>query len=126
MKKKLRKILVIFFMFFVSAGIIYAETSTTGLDFSNNVSTCKSILGPNLTNVVHAGIRAIQIIGAIIAIVKGMMILIPAVVAKDADGLKKASKTLVDMAIILVIIFMFPGLLRFMGKIIDFDISCIF
>ena len=94
-------------------------------EFAGNTSNCKQILGPSLTAVVKAGIRAIQIIGAIIAIVKGMMLLLPAIIAKDADGLKKASKTLVSMAIILVVIFLLPGLLRFLGKIAGFDVSCL-
>ena len=90
-----------------------------------NLSKCSDILGSNLTAVVKAGITIIQIIGAIIAIVKGMMTLIPPILAKDADALKKASKTLVSMAIILVVIFLFRPLLRFLGNILDFDISCI-
>ena len=101
------------------------DVKSPTVDFDNSIKTCSQLLGPSLSAVVKAGVRAIQIAGAIIAIVKGMMILIPAVVAKDADGLKKASKTLTMMAIILVIIFMFPGLLRFIGKIAGFDISCL-
>ena len=55
-----------------------------------------------------------------------MMVLIPPILAKDADALKKASKTLTHMAIILVVIFLFKPLLRFIGSILDFDVSCIF
>ena len=69
-------------------------------------TTCSNLLGPNLVKVVKAAIRIIQIVGAIIAIVKGMMILIPPILSKDSDALKKASSTLVTMAIILVIIFL--------------------
>ena len=87
--------------------------------------TCKEILGENLVKVVKAAIKIIQIAGAIIAIVKGMMVLIPPILAKDQDGLKKATSTLVKMAIILVIIFLFPSLLRILGGILGFDLSCI-
>ena len=93
-------------------------------DFASHES-CSSLLGENLTKIVKAGIRIIQIAAAIIAIVNGMIILIPAVMAKDADGLKAASKKLVLMAIILAAVFLFPTLLRLIGNIFKFDISCI-
>ncbi len=126
MKKLIHILLVIFFVFFVCSSIVYADSvDINSFNFSNEARSCKEILGPNLTAVVHAGIRAIQIIGAIAAIVKGMMVLLPAIIAKDADGLKKASKILVTMAIILVVIFLFVPLARFIGKLAGFDISCI-
>ena len=93
--------------------------------FGQEPMSCTELLGPNLTAVVHTGIKAMQIIGAILAIVYGMMSLIPAIMAKDADGLKKAEKKLVLMAIILLCIFLLPYLARFIGNIFDFDISCI-
>ena len=88
--------------------------------------TCEELLGPNLTKVVKAGIKIIQIAGAIIAIVNGMISLIPAVLAKDADGLQKASKKLITMAIILAIIFIFPTIIKLIGNLFKFDTSCIF
>ena len=93
-------------------------------DFANH-EDCASLLGENLTKIVKAGIRIIQIAAAIIAIVNGMIILIPAVMAKDADGLKAASKKLVLMAIILAVVFLFPTFLRLIGNIFKFDITCI-
>ena len=87
--------------------------------------TCSQILGPNLTKVVHAGIRAMQIVGAILAIVWGMMTLIPAIISKDAEGLKKSEKKLVLMAIILLCIFLLPYLIRWIGNLFDLDVSCI-
>jgi len=92
---------------------------------SGNLSGCDQILGKNLTALVKTSITILQIIAAVIAIIKGMMVLIPPILAKDADALKKASKTLTTMAIILVIIFLFKPLLRFIGGILDFDVSCI-
>ena len=89
------------------------------------LGNCETILGSNLTAIVKVSITIIQIAGAIIAIVKGMMTLIPPILAKDADALKKASKTLTTMAIVLVIIFLFRPILRFIGNILDFDTSCI-
>ena len=101
------------------------KPDTPNLGFNTNPMTCTEILGPNLTKIVHAGVKAIQIIGAIAAIVKGMITLIPAVMAKDAEGLKKAQKTLVTMAIILLCIFLLPYLVRWIGNILGYDISCL-
>jgi len=89
------------------------------------LTECKKILGPNLSAIVKVSITILQIVGAIIAIVKGMMTLIPPVLAHDADALKKASNILVKMAIILVVIFLMKPLLRFIGNLLDFDISCL-
>ena len=94
-------------------------------EFGYGNQECKDILGPNLTKVVKVGITAIQIIGAIVAIVNGMISLIPAVMANYTDGLKKAEKKLVYMAIVLLCIFLLPYFIRWIGHIFDFDISCI-
>lgn len=101
------------------------KPSISEFGFGMDSLTCKQILGPNLTKLVHVGIKAIQIIGAILAIVKGMMTLIPAVMAKDAEGLKKAQKTLVTMAIILLCIFLLPYFVRWIGNLLGYDISCL-
>ena len=94
-----------------------------GVDNGN--TECSKILGNNLTAIVKASITIIEVVASIIAIVKGMMTLIPPIISKDADALKKATKTLTTMAIILVIIFLFKPLLRFIGNILEFDTSCI-
>ena len=54
-----------------------------------------------------------------------MMTLIPPILAKDEDALKKAGNVLTKMAIVLVIIFLLKPLLHFLGSILDFDISCL-
>ena len=86
---------------------------------------CSEILGPNLTTVVKVGISAIQIVGAVLAIVYGMIALIPAVMSKDTDGLKQAEKKLVIMAIILLCIFLLRYFIKFIGTIFGFDLTCI-
>ena len=96
------------------------------MGFGENSMTCQDILGKNLTAVVRVAIKAIQIIGAIVAIVNGMITLIPAVMSKDADGLKKAEKKLVLMAIILLCIFLLPYLVHWIGSLFDYDTSCFF
>ena len=80
----------------------------------------------NLTNVIKAGVKIIQIVGAIIAIVNGMIMLIPAVMSKNADELVKVSRKLVIMAIILAMIFIIPALLRIIGHLFNYDLSCFF
>ena len=92
---------------------------------SGNISACKDLLGPNLAAVVKTSFLILQIVGAIIAIVKGMMTLIPPILAKDAEALKKAGNVLTKMAIVLVIIFLLRPLLQFLGSILGFDVSCI-
>lgn len=94
--------------------------------FGANAMSCQEILGKNLTAIVRVGIKSIQIIGAIVAIVNGMITLIPAVMSKDADGLKKAEKKLVLMAIVLLCIFLLPYLVRLIGRLFDYDTSCFF
>ena len=136
MKKIIYIILVLIFVFFVryenvkaiSTNVDYykIDIKTPEFDFSSHKTTCSELLGPNLTRVVKAGIKLIQVAGAIIAIVNGMITLIPAVLAKDADGLKKASKKLVMMAIILALIFIFPSLITLIGHLFNYDISCFF
>ena len=128
MKKYLIKFLIIFFLFFVSANYLKAEEYSVKeptLEFNSSYSTCKEILGPSLTEVVRVGIKTVQIAGAVIAMVKGMMVLLPAIIAHDSDGLKKAEKILIYMGIILAVIFLFPALMRLVGKIAGFDITCI-
>ena len=85
---------------------------------------CKELLGNDLTAIVKAAIRIMQIVAAIIAILKGMIIVIPAVAAKDADALKKASKTLITLAIILLIVLLLPLFVKVIGQMLDFDLSC--
>ena len=93
--------------------------------FGENGDDCTTVLGANLTKVVHAVITIIRIAGAIIAVVNGMISLIPAIVSKDADALKKAGQKCVKMAIVLVLIGLLPSLLTIIGNIFGYDLSCI-
>ena len=134
MKKYFLYTLIVIFVFFICINYVNASSlinileapSVPNIEGVSGVKTCSQLLGANLVKVVHASVRIIQIAGAIITIVKGMMILIPPIISKDASALNKAASTLVTMSIILAIIFLFPTILRVIGKIADFDISCIF
>ena len=98
--------------------ISYREISTDKLD-------CKEILGDVGKKIVKGVITLLQIVGAIIAIVKATLLLVPAVAAKDAEALKAASKKLITLAIVLVLILLFKPLVNVLGKALEFDVSCI-
>jgi hypothetical protein len=126
MNNKKFKIIFGIVLLFLCISVVYAAPEIKDPVIpSGNLNTCDEILGKNLTAVVKASITILQIISAIIAILKGMMILIPPILAKDADALKKASKTLVNTAIVLIVVFLFRPLLSFIGNLLDFDTSCI-
>ena len=101
------------------------DSDDDGDDIDPNPMSCEDILGPVLTAIVKYAITIIQIAAAIIAIVKGMLILIPAVVAKDASALQKAGKTLVILGIILAIIIVLRPVIRLIGTVLEYDVSCI-
>lgn len=103
----------------------YNPGDVPDLDFSDEPMTCTELLGPNLTKVFHMLITALRVAGAIIALVKATMLLMPAVVAKDAEALKKAGKSCVNLAIALVIIGLLPTFASIIGKIVDFDVTCL-
>ena len=94
-------------------------------EIKENTYNCKEFIGENLYKLVHLIISALRIIGAIIAIVNGMISLIPALISKDADALKKAQTKCVTMAIVLVLIILLPTLLTFIGNLFGYDLSCI-
>ena len=123
MKMNYKKIFVFVLLLCLST-VISADMNEPVIP-SGELNSCSELLGGNLTAIIKAALTVIQIVGAIIAIIKGMMILIPPVMSKDADALKKASGTLTKMAIVLVIIFLFKPLLNFLGTLLDFDVSCL-
>ena len=113
----------------VSIGEIEEEKSSTTeipwYEIKPNTLTCEELIGENMYKIVHFIITTLRIIGAIIAIVNGMISLIPALVAKDGDSLKAAQKKCINMAIVLVLIILLPTLLTFIGKMFNYDLSCI-
>jgi len=99
--------------------------SVPSLDIYDESMTCAEIFGPNGVKVVKLGINILRVAGAIIALVNAMLSLLPAVMSKDADALKKAGSKCVSMAIILALIFLFPTLLKIIGKMFEWDVSCL-
>lgn len=94
--------------------------------FGEGGESCEAIVGPNIAKLIKMSLNILRIIGAIIAIVNGMMTLIPAVISKDPEALKKAGNKCVKIAAILLVIGVFPSILRVIGKIFGYDLSCIF
>ena len=97
----------------------------TGLDISEEKLSCSELLGSNLQKILHLFITAVRIAGAIIAILNGMLSLIPAITSDNADALKKAIKKCVMMLVILAVIGLLPTLIRVIGLIAGFDLSCL-
>ena len=123
--KKIFKILFIFICFFIIYKVNATELNSTTLDIASESMTCADILGPNLIKILKLFIAVIRIAGAIIAIITGMLSYIPAIVSDDASALKKANKKLIMILIILVVIGLFPTLIRVIGRIAGFDLSCL-
>ena len=75
---------------------------------------------------IKLSINVLRIAGAIIAIIKGMTLLIPPIMDGDKASLQKAGKKCIKLGIILLIIGVFPTIIRFIGFIFKYDLSCIF
>ena len=94
--------------------------------FGEGGELCSDILGENMGKLVKLSIMVLRIVGAVIAIVYGMIAMIPAVVSKDPEAIKKAGKKCMWMGVILLIIGVFPTILKVIAGLFDYDISCIF
>lgn len=101
------------------------EVEAPDFDIAGGSTSCSELLGSNLVLVVKFGMNAIRIIGVIVAIVKGMTSLLPAVNKGDAGELNKALRKCIWIAVVLIIVVMFPTLARVIGKLFGFDTSCI-
>ena len=87
--------------------------------------TCEELLGSNLTKVVNVGITLIRIVGALAMIIFGITAYIPAVSGDNPELLKKANSKAIKMGIILILIILLPSLVKIIGNIFDFDVSCL-
>ena len=99
--------------------------SFKGTGFGSIGDNCAKIAGPNIIKVIKGSVTTIRIVGVIIAIVNGIMILLPAVMGKDADALKKAERKLVTLFVVLAAIGIFPTIVSIISKIFEFDLSCL-
>ena len=149
MKKVLKSFLVIFmFVFLINnvnalsidkysdayLNVLAAEAVDDGaggskkngnVELSTEEKTCAELLGKNMTSLIHAGITIFQIVAAIIALLRGMTLLIPAVIAKDSNSIKAAESQLIVLGIVLAVAIIFKPLVRLLGNLLEWDISCI-
>lgn len=102
-----------------------SPSSPGGFEIGGRAMTCEELMGKNLTKIFKFFISTVRIVGAIVAIVVGMLNFLPAVTSKDAGELKKAAKKTVWLLVILAIILLLPSLARTIGKLFEFDISCL-
>ena len=70
-------------------------------------------------------ILIVQMAGAIFAVIKATIMLLPAVAAHDAGEVNSAYKKIVTLAAVLVLILLLRPLVKILGNILGFDISCI-
>lgn len=108
----------------MQAARAWLDKGFTGPGIDPKDLTCEEMLGKNLTKILKFTLEVLSIVGAIIAIVNSMISLIPALIAKDAEALKKAQSKCITMAIVLVLILLLPTLLTFMGNIFGYDLTC--
>lgn len=140
MKKKYIIIFLIIISAFISIETLDAleiktsnliNVSTTAGDlpapgFGDTGDTCKDLIGDNLGKVIKLGISILRIVGAIIAIVNGMMTMVSAVTSKDPGMIKKAGEKCMKMGVVLLVIGVFPTIIRVIGRLFGYDLSCIF
>lgn len=135
-----KKILILFFIVFIAfVGIMKTNakvvdnvnilTYSGGFNsqgFGEGGQECIDIVGENLSKIIKLSINVLRIAGAIIAIIKGMTLLIPPIMNGDAKALQTAGRKCVKLGIVLLIIGVFPTVIRFIGHIFNYDLSCIF
>ena len=90
-----------------------------------STANCKKIFGDAGYKIVNGLIRIIRILAPIVAILVSMITLIPAVTAKDEVKVKAATKKCVTIGIVLLVIEVIPYIVRLIGVILAFDLSCI-
>ena len=127
MKKYLKLLIIITLVLLINITIVKAVGSDVpSLDITGEPMTCKEIVGPNFVKLIQFCITTIKIAATIIAIVNGMLIMIPPITSKNYDALNEALKKVIRMLIILAIILVLPVIIRVIGTMFDFDLSCIF
>ena len=95
------------------------------INFGDRGESCEEFLGPNLVKLIKTARIAIQIVSVIITIVFGMMLFVPPIISKDSGALSKAFSKFVTVLIVLAIILVVPTIVKVIGLIAGFDITCI-
>ena len=96
------------------------------LDLDSGGTTCSELLGEGLVALVNLFITGVRIIAVIIAVVVAMANFLPAISGDNPDSaLKAAFKKTTKLFVVLVIVVSFPDILKLIGSLFDFDLSCI-
>lgn len=131
-----KKVIILFLFIFLSLMFlpkVNAEVINI-LDFQGGLSTggfgesgqtCTQVLGANLSKILGFSLNTLRLIGAITAIVKGMTLLIPPITSGDASALNKAIRKCIKLGIVLLIIGVFPSIIKFIGYLFKYDLTCV-
>lgn len=95
------------------------------LNFGDRGETCEEFLGANNVKLIKTARIAIQTVSVIITIVIGMITFIPPIMNKDNNALSKAFNKFITILIVLAVILLLPTIVKVIGLIAGFDISCI-
>lgn len=99
--------------------------SPDGWRLSDEDMTCEELLGTNLTKVVNVAVTAVRVVGALAMIIFGIITYIPVISGDDPEMLKKANSKVIKMGIVLIVILLLPTLIKVLGNIFDFDLTCL-
>lgn len=130
--KNIKRIAFTILLMFFSTYRVFADTfyySDIALPdnaFGSVGETCSKVLGTSVITIVHGSVNMVRIFAVIIAIANAIITLVPAVIAKDAEALKKATHKCVVMGVVLAAIGIFPSIVRLITSIFGFDTTCIF
>jgi len=102
-----------------------SQVTPGSMDISPDPLSCREIVGTNVYRLINVAITIFQIVCVIYALVKGMILLIPPIISKDNDALAESSRQLILLALILLAALLFRPIASFIGKLTDFDVSCI-
>jgi hypothetical protein len=128
--KKVLYCLLLISLLFINITSLSAE-SDTGIEtpeswkISEEDMTCEEILGSNLTKIVHLGVTAVKVVGAIAAILYGIIMFLPVIMDDDPKELNKALSKAIKMLIVLILILLLPTFIKIIGNIFDFDLTCL-
>lgn len=94
-------------------------------DFGTMGQSCKEFFGESGVKLIRTARKAIQYGAIVLTLVLGMVMFIPAIMNKDNEGLSKSLSKFSKLLIILAIILLLPTLVKVIGMIAGFDITCL-
>ncbi len=128
--KKIIRLLIYSLFFFMCIVNIYAKPYVIKepfpkMDLGTGMETCSEIVGNNGIRIISSSINIVRILSPIVAIVNCMLILLPAITANDAMALKKSTSKCVTIGAVLLLVEIFPILVKLIGTIFNYDLTCL-